>query len=397
MEGSASEEDPPTRASSPQPQRDASPALREDRSGERQPEETLLFLGRSASGDYRLQTRELFLTYPRADVEKEEFAAALREVLPTAIWMKVAKETHQDGVPHLHVLVLLSTRLRARSARFADCLGLHGNYAAVRSFPHAAEYLSKEDTSPLIWPATPVPDAVARLSKRDRAGTSPSRSPSRKKKKPSASQQIAEKIRAGESTKDLAKSTEGSLLGWMIMNLKKAKDYETELRSGIDLLPWPRIKSSLTTQDSKILRWLGLQLDTQRPLKTKNLWLTGPANSGKTTFLETLAASIKTYKPCSNEKYWDGYDDSYDLIVFDEFDEKWWTTISEMNRVADGQVCRLPQKGVGAYWKRRNLPVIVASNYLPEDAWKSVTELQRDTLYARFDVIELTNFISIFE
>lgn len=63
----------------------------------------------------------------------------------------IARETHDDGGHHLHVLLRTKDKYDCRRADFFDINGCHGNYKAVRSFKQSIEYLKKEDQEPLLF------------------------------------------------------------------------------------------------------------------------------------------------------------------------------------------------------------------------------------------------------
>lgn len=119
--------------------------------------------------------------------------------------------------------------------------------------------------------------------------------------------------------------------------------------------------------------------------KQKQLWICGPKNTGKTTFLINLKeAGYKGYEmPLNND--WSGYDDTYDYLYVDEF--KGGITIQELNKLLEGVDMRLNTKG-GVAFKKKNLPVFIISNYRPEAIYTKVEDDKLDTLLCRLDVVE---------
>lgn len=82
--------------------------------------------------------------------------------------------------------------------------------------------------------------------------------------------------------------------------------------------------------------------------------------------IQVLEASFKTFKPSYSVQWWDNFDDSFDLIVFDEFKGQIKCTL--MNQVLDGQTMIIPRRH-GDFHKTRNIPVIICSNYPPESIY----------------------------
>lgn len=112
--------------------------------------------GRSRGGEqpraFRLSTKNLLLTYPRCNLDKEEALAQLRDKFPVEniIFMVVSHELHEDGGDHLHSLVLLRARCNIRNPHALDLVNptgnetWHGNYIAARRVRAALEYVTKD-------------------------------------------------------------------------------------------------------------------------------------------------------------------------------------------------------------------------------------------------------------
>ena len=92
----------------------------------------------------RLRAITWFLTYPKCTLEREEVAQALTKVGKYKELI-VAKETHQDGEPHLHVYVKFEEEKDCTSGKTFDIGEFHGNYQACRSWKAVMEYIVKED------------------------------------------------------------------------------------------------------------------------------------------------------------------------------------------------------------------------------------------------------------
>lgn len=93
--------------------------------------------------------KNFFLTYPQCSVSKETLLTYLIDLQPPSvgnfnvIFIRVCKETHQDGHPHLHALFCLQNRYKASSS-FFDYDSHHPNIQGARSINHVKEYLAKE-------------------------------------------------------------------------------------------------------------------------------------------------------------------------------------------------------------------------------------------------------------
>lgn len=96
--------------------------------------------------NFRLNAKQLFLTYPKCPLTKEEVLAQLMSKLPIDGYI-ICRELHQDGQPHVHCLIKLERKVNLRNAQALDLQGegenYHGNYQAARSMKAVAQYVQK--------------------------------------------------------------------------------------------------------------------------------------------------------------------------------------------------------------------------------------------------------------
>lgn len=104
-----------------------------------------------------------FLTYPHLDATKDELIRHLstlttpRGVPLPVIYIRVCREQHADGTPHMHALVCCEQRYRA-SKNFFDYQRHHCNIQGARSIGHVKEYLEKEGD----WTEWGVPPVITK-------------------------------------------------------------------------------------------------------------------------------------------------------------------------------------------------------------------------------------------
>ncbi|KAL6580742.1 hypothetical protein OROMI_006665 [Orobanche minor] len=101
---------------------------------------------------FRINAKNIFITYPHCPLPKNE---ALQQIvdLPfpiSPIYIRVAREAHQDGTPHLHCLVQFEGRFQTQNVRCFDLSSssnviYHPNVQGARSASAVNEYISKED------------------------------------------------------------------------------------------------------------------------------------------------------------------------------------------------------------------------------------------------------------
>ncbi len=79
---------------------------------------------------FRICNKNLYLTYPQCDVTATVAMENLMKLWPSTIkYAIIVTELHEDGTPHLHLLIQMKTRADIKSASFLDSItGKHGNY-----------------------------------------------------------------------------------------------------------------------------------------------------------------------------------------------------------------------------------------------------------------------------
>ncbi|QCB65753.1 replication-associated protein [Tomato chlorotic leaf curl virus] len=102
---------------------------------------------------FRLAAKNIFLTYPKCDITKDE-ALQMLQTLPWSVvkptYIRVAREDHADGNPHLHCLVQLSGKSNIKDARFFDLTHprrsttFHPNIQAAKDTNAVKNYITKE-------------------------------------------------------------------------------------------------------------------------------------------------------------------------------------------------------------------------------------------------------------
>nr|UOF76962.1 rep protein [Cressdnaviricota sp.]UOF79165.1 rep protein [Cressdnaviricota sp.]UOF81669.1 rep protein [Cressdnaviricota sp.]UOF82586.1 rep protein [Cressdnaviricota sp.]UOF82848.1 rep protein [Cressdnaviricota sp.] len=322
---------------------------------------------------FRLQATKLFLTFPQCTTTKE---SALERILGYAEWKVdyaiVASEKHKDGSPHLHCVVALKERFKTLNASFADFVGgTHGNYQSVRSVKSVLAYVTKENN--FVAHGVDVKELQRGLvGKLD---------------------SIALMVRDGLPVQEIAQQHPGSTM----INFKKIQDWRTiqemwKIKS--TKIPWTgfHVMEKYSYPVRQIVKWMNENICCQRKFKQTQLMIVGPKNTGKTSLIEALNKWLRIYYIPFEDFYDFYYDDQYDIVVFDEF--KAQKTIQWLNLFLQGAPMNIRKKG-SQYMKMKNLPVIILSNYLLEDAYKNSDEEKLETLRSRLEIVEVQEFIDI--
>ncbi|APB03269.1 replication protein [Tobacco leaf curl Cuba virus] len=102
--------------------------------------------------------KNYFLTYPQCSLTKEEALSQLKK-LNTPVnkkFIKICRELHQDGKPHLHVLIQFEGKYNCTNNRFFDLVSpsrsahFHPNIQGAKSSSDVKSYIDK-DGDTLEW------------------------------------------------------------------------------------------------------------------------------------------------------------------------------------------------------------------------------------------------------
>nr|QHA25131.1 replication-associated protein [Tomato yellow spot virus]QHA25139.1 replication-associated protein [Tomato yellow spot virus] len=101
---------------------------------------------------FRVQAKNIFLTYPQCTLTKEEALSQLQAIqLPSnKKFIKICRELHDDGQPHLHVLLQLEGKIQITNNRLFDLVSttrsahFHPNIQGAKSSSDVKSYIDKD-------------------------------------------------------------------------------------------------------------------------------------------------------------------------------------------------------------------------------------------------------------
>ncbi len=82
------------------------------------------------NSEFRLNAKNIYLTFPTCDVTATVAMASLMRMMQDKIkYAIISTELHEDGTPHLHLLIQMIDKCNIRRADYLDTItGKHGNY-----------------------------------------------------------------------------------------------------------------------------------------------------------------------------------------------------------------------------------------------------------------------------
>jgi len=291
------------------------------------------------NGNFRLSGKNLFLTYPRCELERKDLADLLMSKV-SVDYMIVCRELHEDGFPHLHALLTLKKKLNTTSNVYFDVADYHGNYQVARATDDVREYIMKYDQHPYEY------------------GLYTGNNQSRVQK------------RAAENKAILSKPL-NELIDEGVVHISQYKQYKEAINSyRLDSIKVPDY------------------------IPKECIWIYGKTGIGKSRYIRDNYPDICFFK--AQNKWWDGYT-GQTVILIDDFDKagqglghllKIWADCYSFNAEIKGGTIR------PVYTK-----MFITSQYLPRDIWcpgdneKEWDQEMREAIERRFKVVTVIDGI----
>ena len=349
----------------------------------------------SSKNNFRFHSKNIFLTFSQCNYPLKDFRDNIEKFFGSNLEKGVvSQEKHKDGGLHLHAAICLHQQVTSRSKELFDTLvdpphhpNIQGRFTG--GMLKAFDYVMKEGNFlPLNEKSFDLKEFL-KLSK---------------EKKNSRAALIVKEFDEAP-VEDVMENNKD----FMLLHGKQVRDYvawrqERERRlkfakaqaQKVFVVPAP---GYFNAWNNEIASWLTTNLRQKRKHRQKQLWIQGPGGIGKTTLVTMMEEiySLSIYRWPKDERWWDLYGDGqYDLIVLDEFRSQ--KMITELNPILSGDPTTLSRRGMSPITKRDILPVIVMSNYTPEECFPSANEHGKlEPLLDRITVVKCEGPIRIVE
>lgn len=271
---------------------------------------------------FKFNARTVFLTFPQCSLSKEEVLQGLQQVADIQDYI-VSLEAHKDGTPHVHAVVRFASRFHTTNSRAFDLQNFHPNIKTLKTqsdFKRVAKYVKKDG------------DYLTNISE--------SLSPN---------QQLAADLLAYGLTREVVLNHPQLIF----KNFNSIRSWVNYMRP---LSPLP-----LATH------------------KKRHIWLYGPSNTGKTTWLTALRSAFETAEiPVNND--FSHVQPNVEILFSDEY--RGFMTIQSLNKVCDGNTIVNTKGG------SLNLPavtVVIISNFSIEECYPNVNSNLLITVHNRFN------------
>jgi len=343
--------------------------------------------------NFRLQSKCIFLTYPRCDFALDSFVRNIENFFrEQGIEKGVAcQEHHADGGLHLHAAFQLKEKWSGRGADMFDRLVVppaHPNISGKfrGGARKAFKYCMKEE-----WVVLPTDGSFDLEVFLDLAA---------RKKNTTPSLMVGEIAKGADLDRLDDLFPEYLLLHHgqveRYLQFRELKRRRAVFAAGlkIPVLVKPADTNCFgstgfgSSWNREIAAWINLNLRKPRAHRQIQLWIKGAAGCGKTSLMMWLEGEfgLSIYWWAKDELWWDNYtDNGYDLIVLDEFGGQ--QKITFINPLLSGDPVQLSRRNAPPLLKRNNLPMIICSNFTPEECYSKCGEARVAPLLDRVKVV----------
>lgn len=303
---------------------------------------------------FRLNAKNLFLTWPKNDVDSGTVLNKIVETfgMDNVSYVCVSEEEHEDGSPHLHAVVCLKKPCDVRNVKTLDDIGgKHGNYQSARNVKDVYTYVRKGGK--FVEHGTPPKICVEKIS-----------------------ETVAQSLRNGGSLD----SVEEMDPAYFMLHQRQIKEYA-------QFVEMKKRKTAPKPPPLFYNSWgYCFELGVPREFKQKQYWICGPPNTGKTSMIMSfLDTGFRGFIIPTNNDFAEWDDDGYDFAYIDEF--KGSLTIQFLNEFLQGSPMMLNAK-FGSRSKKKNIPVFIISNFEPQQVYQNVNQVSMQALLTRIQIIQ---------
>ena len=319
------------------------------------------------SGGFRLNAKRFFLTYPCAPVHfSVDFVLIHFKTLynPRPAVCIVSRELHKDGSPHFHVFLEFDEKRNIKDSRHFDIPWsqpdssvvehLHPNIQSVRSKKSTINYIVKDGDFKYFGISKVEIDAF----------------------KNGLNQYLAFLETIPDETIMMKKYP-----AYTFRYLAQSRSYVEIARKKRDRekcakFIWPTLAPIMEQRQPKtykkykaILHILFDAIHKKRMPRSLNLYIAGITNTGKSRLFCLLSKFFSVYFAPIDEDYYDLYDDSHKIVVFDEYMST--KSITWINTFSGGYPMSIKKK-CRQYQKTANPLVVILSNLSIDDQYPNI-------------------------
>nr|AFH68203.1 replication-associated protein [Ageratum enation virus]AHO49048.1 replication-associated protein [Ageratum enation virus] len=228
---------------------------------------------------FQIYAKNFFLTYPHCSLSKEDALSQIQN-LQTPVnkkYIKICRELHENGEPHLHVLIQFEGKYKCQNNRFFDLVSptrsahFHPNIQGAKSSTDVKSYIDK-DGDTLEWGEFQIDGRSARGGQQ------------------TANDAAAEALNAGSKEAAMAiikeKLPEKFIFQYHNLNSNLDRIFTPPLEVYIS----PFLSSSFDQVPEELEEWVSenVMAAAARPLRPQSIVIEGDSRTGKTMWARSL-------------------------------------------------------------------------------------------------------------
>lgn len=318
----------------------------------------------------RLDTDQVFLTFPQNDTDPQECLNLLVQREPQLKWAVVAQEQHKDGQPHLHVLAKMKSRIRYSLNHFDYAGGgKHANHQAAKYLKKCLAYVIKFGTY-FAHGIDPAEFLKSSTKSTDGGGK--------------MTDQVARAILQGATDAEITATHPG----FVLLHTRQLSAFRALAGSWKSTTGGSTNSVSLTVRPTNrnpfSAHSIVLDATMSQEFRSPAIWISGPTKTGKSSAIRKLLENSRGFLLPYNSDFSLWADNQYDFAYCDEFHGQ--LTVSFLNEWIQGTHMHLNTKG-SSVQKRHNLPTFILSNFSPRECFPKAAHIE--TLIGRLLILEL--------
>nr|ALB26026.1 replication associated protein [Okra enation leaf curl virus] len=228
---------------------------------------------------FLIYSKNYFFTYPKCSLIKEESTFQLKYLqTPTSKkYIKICRELHEDGEPHLHVLIQFEGKYKCQNQRFFDLVSpsrsvhFHPNIEGAKSSSDVKSYIDK-DGDTLEWGEFQIDGRSARGGQQ------------------TANDAYAAALNAGSKSEALRVIREFAPKDYVLQFHNLNANLDRIFTPPLEVYVSPFLSSSFDQVPEELEEWVSENVmdAAARPLRPLSLVLEGDSRTGKTMWARSL-------------------------------------------------------------------------------------------------------------
>ncbi|AAU00339.1 AC1 protein [Tomato yellow leaf curl Guangdong virus] len=226
-----------------------------------------------------INAKNYFLTYPHCSLSKEEALSQLLALsTPTnKLFIRICRELHEDGTPHLHILIQFEGKFKCQNNRFFDLISptrsthFHPNIQSAKSSTDVKSYMEKDRDV--------LDHGVFQIDGRSARGGCQS-----------ANDAYAEAINSGSKAAALNILREKAPKDFVLQFHNLTNNLDRIFTPPLEVYISPFLSSSFDQVPEELEEWVSENVmnAAARPWRPNSIVIEGDSRTGKTTWARSL-------------------------------------------------------------------------------------------------------------